>query len=87
MRNLGSIFLLSGALVAVERQTASLSDVDALRLENVAVKLELLESQAKHLQNERNEIIKGVCAVAKIDIKDCVIDPAKRTVSKREAAK
>ena len=84
MRNISGILLLAGYLVALEQ--APLAEIDALRLENVAVKLELLESQAKHLQNERNEIIKSVCAAAKIDIKECQIDPSKRTVS-RAAAK
>lgn len=83
MRNISGILLLSGYLVALEQ--APLAEIDALRLENVAVKIELLESQTKHLQNERNEIIKAVCAAAKIEIKECLIDPQKRTVSAKGA--
>lgn len=67
--------------------SSPLPEIDFLRLENNALKMDLLNAQARALQAERDATIAAVCAAAKIDVSECVIDPQKRTVSKRETQK
>lgn len=59
-----------------------IAEIDALKLENAALRLELLSKEAEAIQAQRNQVIKGVCAAAKIDISECSIDLAKKTVSR-----
>lgn len=51
-----------------------LSDVDALRLEVVSLRLELA-------QRDRNEVIKDICSAAQVPLDKCAVNAATRTVS------
>lgn len=65
----------------------SLSELDALRLENIALKLELVDAQAKALQAEREALARSICSAAGVELKECVIDPRQKKVTKREQPK
>lgn len=57
-----------------------LSELDAVRLENIQLRLELLQVQAEKLKAKQEDIVRRVCADAKIPLASCLIDPIRREV-------
>lgn len=68
---------LSNPVAVVEASKPKpISEIDALKLEIVSLRLELM-------QRDRNEIIRSICESAKVPLDKCFIDPAKRTLSSK----
>ena len=79
---LTSILSAQQASNSTPQPPTPIAELDALKLENAALRLELLSKEAEALQAQRNQIIQGVCAAAKIEIAECAIDLAKKTVTR-----
>jgi hypothetical protein len=75
--------ILLASLLAFADEPKAIPELDALRLENASLRLDLMAKELEAIHRERNELIKSVCAAAKIDITECSIDPVKRTVSRK----
>jgi hypothetical protein len=71
---LTALFILASVAMAEAPPPKSLSDVDALRLEVVSLRLELA-------QRDRNEVIKDICTAAQVPLQQCAVNAATRTVS------
>lgn len=84
---LTALFLLACVAMADEAKPKPIGEVAALRLENLSLRLDLLAKEAEAVHRDRNEVIREVCAAAGIDLKECSIDPAKRTVTRKEPGK
>jgi hypothetical protein len=78
------IILLAGAAMAESPKPKQIGEVDALKLEVASLKLDLMTKEIEAIHRERNEVIKGICAAADIPLDQCLIDPAKRTVTAKE---
>jgi hypothetical protein len=76
-----ALFLLACAAMAEAPKPAPMAEIDALKLENVSLRLDLMTKEIEAIHRERNELIRGICAAASVPIEKCLIDPVKRTVS------
>ena len=63
------------------------SELDAVRLENIQLRLELLQVQAEKLKAKQEDIVRRVCADAKIPLESCLIDPIRREVKAEQKQK
>ncbi len=75
-----SLILLTSLLFA--QQPTPIAELDALKLDNASLRLDLLTKEMEAIHAQRNQIIKDICAAAKIELSECSIDPVKRTVSR-----
>ncbi len=67
----------------------TLSDLDVALMQKIGAQLQLLQvqfnQQAAPILKEQQDIAQRVCKAAHLEIADCLIDPDKKTVSKRPA--
>lgn len=82
---LTALFILASVAMAEAPKPKPIGELEALKLENVSLRLDLMAKELEAIHRERNELIKGICAAAQVPIEQCVIDPAKRTVSGKES--
>ena len=82
---LTALFLVACVAMAEAPKPSPLAELDALKLENVSLRLDLMAKELEAIHAERNGLIKAICASASIEIEQCVIDPAKRTVGRKAA--
>lgn len=79
------IILLAVCAFAEAPTPKPISELDALKLENASLRLDLMTKELEAIHTQRNAIIKEICAAADVPLDHCLIDPVKRTVGKKEA--
>ena len=81
---LTALFILAVVAMAEAPKPKPIGELEALKLENVSLRLDLMAKEIEAIHRERNEIIRGICAAAEVPLDQCLIDPAKRTVTAKE---
>lgn len=76
--------LILFALSALAEESKRIAEVEALKLENYSLRLDLLQKEAESIHRERNEVIRKICAAAEVPLQECEIDFAKREVKRRK---
>lgn len=78
------ILLATSNLISSDSAPKPISEADLKNLEIISLRLELMETKSKLLEFYRNDVIRVICQGAKIDLKECVVDPSKQTVTKKK---